>query len=259
MLFGLILLRMLGPTHPRRMGHHHETLQSSKTEQTPKSRFSALYTGQDWAEVTHLPPGWEILDFGAPGDHMRFQKSHQDAKVPSDNFLDLVHCVQGSDGKIHCGLSPPSTNPNHGDERANRVDVTDLKPEHLRAPGGVKTKEVDSGKSGAVDGNPTSSDVGLPTDQNTKPSDKEQNPPSSENTQGTSAQSSPTGDKTGENSKSTMDTKPGSDGEKEDKGYVIGGGFVVTLEVCKCVPDSYDCFQYEPFLIYWHSQIMAPD
>ena len=228
--FSLILLQIIGPIHPRRLGNRHGTLQSSMSEQVATSRFSALYGGRNWAEVTHLPPGWEILDFGAPGDQMRFQKSRGHSKDPSEEQSDPVRCVQSADHTIHC----------HGGGLTRKTeDVSDWTPGHAHSPGGVFTKDVDPGEGSSVDGNPTSSGSKL---QNTKPNDNEKNSPSSENALGTSDQSSPTGDTKEEKNKDSTDTKPGTENESNERDYVIGGGFVVTLKVFSAygciVPDS---------------------
>ena len=260
--FSLILFQIIVPAHPRRLDNHHKTLKSSMNDQVTTSRFSTLYEGRDWNEVTHLPPGWKILDFGTPGDQMRFQTSLGHSKVPPKEQLDILDCAQGSDDNIHCGRSPSNTNPNNGGGLIKKTeDVSTWKPENDRSPGGILTKD---GEGNSVDGNPTSSGT---KPQNPKPNDNEKNSPSSKNSLRTSGQSSPTGgtkeDKnkdstdtklgtenkfktsklTNENkNKDSTDAKLGNENKIKEKDYVIGGGFVVTLKVFNTcgyiVPDS---------------------
>ena len=151
----LFLFQGLLPTYPRRVDHRRENVLQSRENIRANSdveksgnRFATVYGGKNWAEFTNLPPGWEILDFGAPetAHNLRFRQSGTNSRAPGEDDGDLLRCVQSPNGKIHCGPPPPSTNPNHGAE----TDLNVLKHavDKLDADiGATDTKEKESKKS----------------------------------------------------------------------------------------------------------------
>lgn len=229
-------------------------------------RFASRYNGENWAAVTHLPLGWEILDFGTPKSEtafpVRFQQSRHHLVWKAED-TGTLRCVQSSDGKVRCGPPPPSTDPDHGSD-----------PEHededdpgTKSPSPAPSTEKTAGVVQVVQepALPTDNKLNAPTDDKTskvtkdltapistggKPTDGKPAAPTDGKpaapTDGTPAApadgkpATPTNEKIAQDQKQVTAPAP-TDGkptastaekiatDKQEKKYVVGGGFVITM------------------------------
>ena len=267
LFLNFIILQGLALTNLRHSRQQSGTLQSSRLNSyfNGAERFATLYNGKSWAEVTHLPRGWDIIDFGPPKPKksMRFRQLRRDytgvgqvglfgldgeQAEDTDDELNLgngeelgnLHCSEGGNGEIECKPLPQDKDPDHG-------VGTDVK----------EKKESDNQKKSSLDEQVSSKDWQSTLDQATNnekipqpqadhsvkaeqiqqpQTDDKQSQTDGKQSQTDGKQSQTDGKQTAENTspapKKIPETKP------EPQNFVIGGGYVVTLEVrwYTCMP-----------------------
>ena len=254
---GLVLLVLQGLvlTYSRRIRRHSETLESqSNFDSVDTKRFATLYHGKDWTEVTGLPRGWEIIDFGspAPAHSARFQQARHNVKAPGDETGNL-RCVESDDGKIQCGPPPSSKDPDHGidedekqeakqaEAKQNSINPNDSSgkeptpPELNTAIDALKIAAAAPKAAPRQDA--TKVEATAPKVEATAPKALAPGPPNQPSSN--PPQSSQKEDKKEQPQQVVKQQpaqqeveKPAQDVSSQEKEYVVGGGFIISLEAC---------------------------
>ena len=233
LLLNVMILQQLTLTNSRRLSHHRGTLEPRKllrrgTDFEAEDRFAKLYSGKNWAEVTQLPHGWEIIDFGAPepANSLRFRNGHN-LDAPREDEYSNLRCYENANGEIHCA-PPPKQDPNHGIDK----DDSDALSE-ANGKSGVESKGLGTT---AINKNKQPDPLKM-QDEEKKPATKDAEQPPNDNKQ-SNEKTPPDSSKKGPfigvigggNDNKQSDEKPPPDSSKN--GLVVGGGYVITLEVC---------------------------
>ena len=237
---GLLVLQGLALTYSRRL--RQQTLQSqSNGVPLETDRFAALYHGKNWAEVTHLPHGWEIIDFGSSNSarSQRFQQTRNNLNAPGEETGNL-RCVETSDGKIKCGPPPPSKDPDHGidEDQKQQENAAISSPDKEPSPPSINVAPLKPSPlkpSAPAPALPSAAPKNAPSQSAAPQSAAPQNPPPQN--QPPEKENLPQKDvkkdaKLEDVKKDAKAEDVNKDAKAEEKELVVGGGIVIVLEVC---------------------------